>query len=242
VGRWYLRRCLFKDHIQYQHRRVGTANRCSDVWAYLIENGQVTCHIKPAISSRTSIGWIVNGDFPSIAALGPGFDGRFGFVVAGRAKWIPPTADKVQTIDYAVWETWPTTLAQHTLVPVDVGPRQWARQANQLQGARPPLTPLPTFSERPAVAGLVGADADLFVITWSERGHINARVFRKEDGTPFSDEQTIVAAEDYNTQVYAPSIVAIPNGGFYLVYMSGVVVKGAYEYRIKAVRFFLSEF
>jgi hypothetical protein len=197
-------------------------------WAYQAEDGLVYSRVKtilPYIGDG-----IVHGNSPSIAALGPGIGDGFGYVVASETMFQQnPTDDKAIFIDYAICEQ-----------PTPVSVQLLARKANQLQGPRPPLTPLPTFSGRPAVAGLVGADADMFVITWGERGNINARVFRK-DGSPFSDEQTIVAAMEDNTQVSAPSIVALPNGGFYLVYMRGVVVKEAFEYRIKAARFFLSE-
>jgi hypothetical protein len=91
-------------------------------------------------------------------------------------------------------------------------------------------------SEYPAVTGLGGPNAGKFVIAWSERGNINARVFTN-DGIPLSNETTIVGVRN-DREAHAQSIVATPYG-FYVAWVNGVVVGNAFEFGINGQHFHL---
>jgi hypothetical protein len=208
-------------------------------WAYQSDNGWVSSRVKPVMArDDTDSGeFRIGGDFPSIAVLRPGsissIDRRFGYVVAVRSQVVPANPDMWQIINY---EAYGARQIPGSPFYVEVAGRNPPGQtANQT--SRPHLVALQ--SRYPAVAGLLGPYAGRFVITWGEGASIIARVFA-ENGQPISDEQTIVT-DPYARIFQAQSIVALPDGSFYLVYMSGIEVEKAWEYTIKAMQFTISD-
>lgn len=202
-------------------------------WTYQREDGYAHSQLQVLGGMIISRGLTVGETYPSIASLGPNpnDNGHFSYVIASHSQ-ATPTPESWQVINYEIWDAWLNS-------PLIVA--TWVRPGSQLgkianQSPRP--VPVPPFSRYPAVAGLVGPHADKFVITWSEGGTISARVFTN-GGVPLSNETTIVGvlAGGDGVSAHAQSIVATPYGGFYVVWMKGVVVGDKYEFDIAGRHF-----